>query len=182
MAGSDGERCNSAGTAKNGGTLPEPPHAPLMISLVATLPALFIALFVAPFGLLADRVGRRLLLLIGLAIYGVLGVAPYWLNSLQWIVASRAGVGVTEAMITTCSTALIGDYLWGYARTLVRSPDPDRLPWWPSQWLSSVESWGSADGRCPSVPIRLASSYFLWFFSSFGTQVAQVWLLPGDRS
>jgi MFS family permease len=91
MAGSDGERCNSAGTAKNGGTLPAP-HAPLMISLVATLPALFIALFAAPFGLLADRVGRRLLLLIGLAIYGVLGVAPYWLNSLQWIVASRAGV------------------------------------------------------------------------------------------
>jgi MFS family permease len=107
MAGSDGERCNSAGTAKNGGTLPEHPHAPLMISLVATLPALFIALLAAPFGLLADRVGRRILLFIGLAVYGVLGIAPYWLNSLQWIVASRAGVGVTEAMVTTCSTALI---------------------------------------------------------------------------
>jgi MFS family permease len=92
------------------------PHAPLMISLVATLPALFIALLAAPFGLLADRVGRRLLLLIGLAVYGVLGVAPYWLNSLQWIVASRAGVGVTEAMITTCSTALIGDYFYGDIR------------------------------------------------------------------
>jgi MFS family permease len=92
------------------------PHAPLMISLVATLPALFIALLAAPFGLLADRVGRRLLLLIGLAVYGVLGVAPYWLNSLHWIVASRAGVGVTEAMITTCSTALIGDYFYGDIR------------------------------------------------------------------
>jgi MFS family permease len=88
------------------------PHAPLMISLVATLPALFIALLAAPFGLLADRIGRRLLLLVGLAVYGVLGIAPYWLNSLQWIVASRAGVGITEAMITTCSTALIGDYFY----------------------------------------------------------------------
>jgi MFS family permease len=68
------------------------PHAPLMISLVATSPALFIALLAAPFGLLADRVGRRLLLLIGLAIYGMLGVAPYWLNSLQWIrLLSRRG-------------------------------------------------------------------------------------------
>jgi MFS family permease len=92
------------------------PHAPLLISLVATLPALFIALLAAPFGLLADRVGRRLVLLIGLAVYGVLGVAPYWLNSLQWIVASRAGVGITEAMITTCSTALIGDYFYGDIR------------------------------------------------------------------
>jgi MFS family permease len=92
------------------------PHAPLMISLVATLPTLFIALLAAPFGLLADRVGRRILLFIGLAVYGVLGIAPYWLNSLQWIVASRAGVGVTEAMVTTCSTALIGDYFYGDMR------------------------------------------------------------------
>jgi len=158
------------------------PHAPLMISLVATLPALFIALLAAPFGLLADRVGRRLLLLIGLAVYGVLGVAPYWLNSLQWIVASRAGVGVTEAMITTCSTALIGDYFYGDIRERWFALQTGSLPLWPSQWLSSVGSWGSVDGRCPSVPMRLASSYFLSFFSSYGTQVAQVWPLPGWRS
>ena len=92
------------------------PNAPLLISLVATLPALFIALLSAPFGLLADRVGRRRLLLIGLAIYGFLGIAPYWLESLQWIVTSRAGVGVTEAMVMTCSTALIADYYSGAER------------------------------------------------------------------
>jgi MFS family permease len=92
------------------------PNAPLLISLVATLPALFIALLAAPFGLLADRIGRRRLLLIGLAVYGVLGIAPYWLHSLQWIVTSRAGVGVTEAMVMTCSTALIGDYYSGATR------------------------------------------------------------------
>jgi MFS family permease len=92
------------------------PNEPLLISLVATLPALFIALLSAPFGLLADRVGRRRLLLIGLAVYGFLGIAPYWLHSLQWIVTSRAGVGVTEAMVMTCSTALIGDYYSGPMR------------------------------------------------------------------
>src|SRR5258708_1271015 len=92
------------------------PNAPLLISLVATLPALFIALLSAPFGLLADRIGRRRLLLIGLAVYGFLGIAPYWLESLQWIVTSRAGVGVTEAMVMTCSTALIADYYSGAER------------------------------------------------------------------
>jgi len=92
------------------------PNAPVLISLVATLPALFIALLSAPFGLLADRIGRRRLLLFGLAVYGFLGIAPYWLHSLQWIVASRAGVGVTEAMVMTCSSALIGDYYSGASR------------------------------------------------------------------
>ena len=92
------------------------PNAAVMVSFVATLPALFIALLSAPFGFLADRVGHRSVLLWGVLVYGFLGVAPFWLHSLWAIVLSRAGVGITEAAVITCGTALLGDYFSGSRR------------------------------------------------------------------
>jgi MFS family permease len=91
-------------------------HVAVMVSFVATLPGLFVALLAAPSGLLADRVGHRKLLLAGVSLYGFCGIAPFWLNSLGLIVVSRAGVGIMEAVIMTCSNALIGDYFQGDER------------------------------------------------------------------
>ncbi len=91
-------------------------NAPLLVSLIATFPALFIALMAAPIGLLADRIGQKRVLLSGVLCYGFLGIAPHWLHSLQAIVLSRAGVGITEAAIITCGTALLGDYFAGGER------------------------------------------------------------------
>jgi MFS family permease len=92
------------------------PQVGVLISLVATLPALFVALLSAPFGFLADRIGRKRLLLAAVSVYGFCGMAPLLLNSLRWIVVSRAGVGITEAAVMTCGTALLGDYFHGAAR------------------------------------------------------------------
>ena len=92
------------------------PHVSLLVSFVATLPALFVALLAGPFGLLADRVGHRKVLLYGVSLYGFCGIAPHWLNSLDAIVITRAGVGIMEAMIMTCSNAIIGDYFYGEER------------------------------------------------------------------
>jgi MFS family permease len=89
------------------------PHVAVMVSLVATLPALFVALLAIPSGALADKLGRRRLLLAGVSLYGFCGIAPLWLKSLGGIVISRAGVGMMEAAIMTCSNALIGDYFFG---------------------------------------------------------------------
>lgn len=91
-------------------------HVAVMVSFVATLPGLFVALLAAPAGILADRVGHRRLLLAGVSLYGFLGTAPLWLNSLGSIVTSRAGVGIMEAVILTCSNALIADYFQGDER------------------------------------------------------------------
>jgi MFS family permease len=91
-------------------------HVAVMVSFVATIPALFVALLAAPAGIVADRLGHRRLLLAGVSLYGFCGTAPLWLNSLGWIVTSRAGVGVMEAVILTCSNALIGDYYQGDER------------------------------------------------------------------
>ena len=91
-------------------------HVALLMSLLPTLPALFVALGAWPAGLVADRIGVRSVLLIGVGIYGFLGCAPILLNSLPAIVLTRAGVGITEAMIMTCSTALLADYFHGSER------------------------------------------------------------------
>ncbi len=91
-------------------------HVAVMVSFVATLPGLFVALLAAPAGVLADRVGHRRLLLAGVSLYGFMGTAPLWLKSLESIVTSRAGVGIMEAVILTCSNALIADYFQGDER------------------------------------------------------------------
>ncbi len=92
------------------------PAVDLKIALLATGPALLVALLALPYGFLADRIGRRKLLLAALLVYGAVGMAPLLLSSLDAIVASRFAVGLAEAGVMTCSTALIGDYFQGRRR------------------------------------------------------------------
>jgi MFS family permease len=92
------------------------PGAAVLVPVALTLPALMIALL-APFaGMIADRTGRKPLLLVAMLIYTLCGTLPLWLDSLQAIVLSRAGIGVAEAAIMTCCTALMGDYYSGGRR------------------------------------------------------------------
>ena len=92
------------------------PGAAVLVPIALTLPALVIALL-APFaGLIADRLGRKPLLLGGMLLYTVCGMLPLWLQSLEAIVISRAGIGLAEAAIMTCCTTLMGDYYSGARR------------------------------------------------------------------
>jgi MFS family permease len=92
------------------------PSVDVLISLTASLPALFVAVLAWPFGVLGDRIGHKRLLFWATVLYGVFGTAPVWLVSLPQIVLSRALVGVAEAAIMTCSTTLIGEYFLGERR------------------------------------------------------------------
>ncbi|MEA1652796.1 MFS transporter [Nitrospirillum sp. BR 11164] len=84
--------------------------ASLMVTLLVTAPGLSIALL-SPFaGMLVDRYGRRPLLVGAALIYGAVGAAPYFLDSLKAIIASRLALGVAEAAILTIVNTLIGDY------------------------------------------------------------------------
>lgn len=92
------------------------PAVQVMAPLALTIPSLFIGLL-APFaGAIADRFGHKRLLVIAMFVYGLFGTAPIWLEDLRAIIVSRAGVGIAEAVIMTCCTALIADYFDGVVR------------------------------------------------------------------
>lgn len=88
----------------------------LLIPLVLTMPALFIALCGAASGAIVDKWGRKKLLLLSLALYGVAGTSGFFLNSLSAILVGRAVLGVAVAGIMTTCTTLIADYFVGEQR------------------------------------------------------------------
>ncbi|HGA2316970.1 TPA: MFS transporter [Pseudomonas putida] len=94
----------------------ETPGVAVLVPVALTLPALMIALLAPLAGVLADRIGRRPLLLASMLLYSLCGLLPLWLDSLGLIVASRAGIGLAEAGIMTCCTTLMGDYFDGRRR------------------------------------------------------------------
>lgn len=92
------------------------PYASVLVPMVITISALCIALFSPLMGVIADRWGRRRLLIAALSIYGVVGAIPFLLENLYAIIACRALVGVAEAAIMTTGSALMGDYFPGAQR------------------------------------------------------------------
>ncbi|WP_317928495.1 MFS transporter [Halioxenophilus sp. WMMB6] len=109
------------------------PNANYLVPVLLSLPALCIALG-APFaGWLADRVGRRKLLIGSMLVYGFCGILPIFLDSYWAIFASRVGVGLCEAIVITCSTTLIGDYFSGDQR---------------DKWLGSQAALASLTAMC----------------------------------
>jgi MFS family permease len=136
---------------------------------VLTMPALCIAIF-SPFaGWLADRVGRRGLLMSAMLVHAVVGVAPIFLHDLYAIIASRVVVGISEAVVMTASTTLIGDYFKGH----------DRERWLANQtalaslsavfliliagWLGSAFGWrGPFTVYASSAVLMLGVWWFTW--------------------
>ncbi|HET9630408.1 MAG TPA: MFS transporter [Novosphingobium sp.] len=88
----------------------EDPAAAIKVPAMVTAPGYAIAVL-APFaGLFVDRFGRRKLLLICTFFYGIVGSAPFLLENLDHIIASRILLGVCEAGILTIVNTLIADY------------------------------------------------------------------------
>jgi MFS family permease len=93
-----------------------PYHDYLIIGGVLTMPAIWVLLFSPIAGWLADRFGRRNLLLVSMVVYAFVGIAPAFLNNLYAIIITRVGVGLCESIVMTVSTTMIGDYFKGHAR------------------------------------------------------------------
>ena len=81
-----------------------------LIPLIVAGPALAIALFAPLAGMLADRFGRKSLLIAGCLLYALFGVMPVFLSDLHLILGSRLLFGCAEAIIMTCCTTMIADY------------------------------------------------------------------------
>ncbi|MFC3443084.1 MFS transporter [Sphingobium rhizovicinum] len=86
------------------------PDARWKVPMMVSAPGLTIAL-IAPFaGFFVDRFGRRPLLIGATLLYGIVGTAPFFLDSLNALIACRLLLGLAEAAILTIVNTLIADY------------------------------------------------------------------------
>lgn len=91
-------------------------NSELLVRLVLTIPALFIAIGGLFAGQLVDRIGRKPLLIVSTLLYGIAGGSGFVLNSLGTILVGRAVLGLSVAGIMTGVTTLIADYYQGQKR------------------------------------------------------------------
>ena len=86
------------------------PRAEWLVPMILTIPSLCVALLSSPIGAAVDAFGRRRVLLPALVAFALFGLAPFLVDSLYAILATRFVVGLAEAAILTAGNSLLGDY------------------------------------------------------------------------
>lgn len=92
------------------------PHSDYVVPILMTVPSLWILAFSPVAGWLADRFGRRSILMISMIVYTVVGTMPTYLDNIYWIFLSRCGVGICESVVLTITSTMISDYFKGHDR------------------------------------------------------------------
>jgi MFS family permease len=88
----------------------------LMVPLLITAPSACIALFAPAAGAITDRFGRRKLMLWAMAVYGIGGFIPFFIDNFWAVVAGRVVIGIGEAAVLTVANTLMADYFEENAR------------------------------------------------------------------
>jgi MFS family permease len=96
-------------------SFPHLPNAAGLVSLAVVLPTLTVAVTSLAAGVVGEKIGRRLLLILATAVFAVSAVAPVFLNSMTLILISRGIVGLAVGAMITSAVALTGDYYSGPA-------------------------------------------------------------------
>ncbi|MFN2303159.1 MAG: MFS transporter [Anaerolineales bacterium] len=91
-------------------------NADVWVPMILTFPALFIALGGPIAGYLADKLGRKWILLLSSLLAGLSGAAGYFLVGFGPLLISRALLGLGIAGATTATNALIADTFEGQER------------------------------------------------------------------
>lgn len=91
-------------------------HVALLSRMVLTLPAIFVAMSAPIAGILADRFGRKKLLVISMVLYGLSGMSGLLADNLFFLLLGRAVLGLAIGGIMTVGTTLAGDYFTGTER------------------------------------------------------------------
>ncbi|MCX7325030.1 MAG: MFS transporter [Hyphomicrobiales bacterium] len=95
------------------------PNADLLVRLALTIPGLAIAISAPLAGNVADRFGRKPVLLAGVVLYGLSGASGLVLDSLPAILVGRVLLGFAVGMVMTAASALIADLYAGPERERV---------------------------------------------------------------
>ena len=101
------------------------PQAKLLVKMLLSVHALFIALTAPAAGFLMDRYGRKTVLIFSVALYGLSGSSGFFLDSLYGIILGRAFLGISVAGIMSGFTTLIGDYFQGEKRNKIMGLQAD---------------------------------------------------------
>ena len=92
------------------------PHGDYLVDLLQTMPGFWIVFFSPVAGWLADRFGRRPILIASMVVYAVAGVAPFFMENIYAILVTRCFVGMCESVVLTITTTMLCDYFRGAAR------------------------------------------------------------------
>ena len=95
------------------------PHINLISKLVLSVTALSIAVGATFIGIIIDRFGRKLVLVVTTVLYALFGTVGFYAMNIYIILASRILLGFAVAGIMTSCTTLIGDFYFGEKRNQV---------------------------------------------------------------
>jgi MFS family permease len=94
------------------------PGVDLLVRLAVTVTSLAIAISAPVSGVIADRVGRRPLLVFGLVLYATSGTVGYFIADLHLLLVSRVSLGIAVGAIMTAVSATITDWFDGPGRAV----------------------------------------------------------------
>lgn len=92
------------------------PGSDVLVRLALTVTSLAIAMSAPVAGMVADRLGRRPLLVGSLVLYALAGTAGYFVDDLYVLLATRALLGAAVGGIMTAVSAMITDWFEGPRR------------------------------------------------------------------
>ncbi|WP_033290921.1 MFS transporter [Amycolatopsis jejuensis] len=92
------------------------PGAALLVRLAMTITSLMIAVSAPLSGLIADRAGRRPLLVTALLLYAISGTAGFFVTDLYVLVATRAVLGIAIGGVMTAVSSTVADWFDGPKR------------------------------------------------------------------
>jgi len=85
----------------------------LQVKLVMTMPFITAIIFSAVSGALARYIDRKVILIIGLVIYGITGMFPAWLHDMNQILFMRLLTGVGVGLVSPIPNAIITERFEG---------------------------------------------------------------------
>jgi MFS family permease len=144
------------------------PGVAVLVPMILTVPALMVAIVSPMAGAVADKVGRKQVLMAAMIAYAILGVAPFFMDDLVAIVATRVGVGICEGFIMTCCTTLLGDYYSAQRRNKYLSLQTVVTTISATVFLAAGGALGSMSWRAPfwlyaiSILVAVPMLFVLW--------------------
>ena len=135
-----------------------------LVPMIITVPAAGLVLLSPVAGGLADLVGRRRLLLGGLALYTICSLLPLALHELKSILAAQAGVGVADAVIMTSGNSLLGDYFTSLGQRKWLGMQSIAVPFLSAAVTLAAGLLGTVSWRAPFLINGIGAVAWGWIF------------------